>query len=505
MANVYDKLNEFYLKNPDAKFLYLKKDFERFLRKCAWKNEKEEILDLRFVLFSEMILSALEIDLDSIYDLLPEDYLEIFYKLAGVEGKKLDKKTVLKYIKYVEEFFMEKEADGFNEKIGEVEFLRMFFFDEGKFFVPEREQKESYRSFKRLSKISLDDTTELQDIRENCLKKIFKYFNDKVFENDFERAVNMFFYDGEIKENILEKIENNSEFRDYFLFDYRLIKNDETPLEFFYKIKKEELDEITLEFIEEFLNARFTLFCVKIEDDDIFLCRDLFRDREFYIPYSSEDFPEYKNTIFAAHIEAGSIVNPCFLKAIYAEKKDRETIIKEIERAKNLFAYQEKNITYTKFFKRHANTTLKIISAIKNMKGFYIIPEAFDIETISVSSNISDSYEEPITRLMNMGKEINLSKYSLKLLRKYYRNFLEKSKFKREKNESNSTLFACLKNFLRLNGKEDFLNHREMIIFNADIKKVSAMQEEIKNILKSEDFDPRYLTEEGFLNLIQRN
>lgn len=499
MSNVYDRLIEFYNSNSDAKFLFSMKDYERHLRKCAWKNEDESILNLRFEIFSKIILLAIDIDLDSIYDLLPEDYLEIFYQTADFENKKLDENLVLKYIKFVEELFLEREAKGFNGKISEIEFIKNFFYDESKFYLKKREKKASYKNLERLSKLSSKEIVVIQNLKKQWIEKIFEHYNNSVFENDINRASNMFFYDDNIQMDIDK---DNFEFKEYFLFDYHLISNDLTPLEDYHSEEKNNLNEISSEIIEEYLKSRFTVFFVVREDDDTFLCKDLFREREFYIPYTSEDFPEYKNMIFTAHIEEGSFANPYYIKGIFTDTKVRETIIKEIKRAKKLFSFQSSNPTFTNFFKRHANTSIKIIFKSKSLHNFFIIPEATDIKYISNDPRIFKIYKEPFSILTNMGKKINLSAYSLNLLQKYYHDFLINSNLSWESKTNNSTLFACLKNYLEINGDENFLSHNEIISFKADVKKISDMRKKINDVLKSEKFDPRYLSEEGFLNLI---
>ena len=499
MTNVYDRLNDFYLKNPDAKFYFQRKIFERHLRKCAWKGDDKSKLNLRFELLSRIVLFAIEIDLDSICDLVPEDYLEIFYELSDIENKNLDEKTVLKYIKFVKELFLEREPDGFEGNIEEIEFLRMFFYDEGKFHLLKRENKNSYKSCIRRDKTSYEEMRQIEFLKENWLVKIKEYFNNSVFEKDLKRALTMFI-------NGKKKYEKNEEsekkFRDYFLFNYRLIRTDETPLEFFYKMEKENLDDISTQIIEEYLNSKFTIFYVKREDGDSFLCRDFFREREFFIPYSSADFPEYKSIVFSANIEEGTIVAPAFLNAIFAEEGEMDKIVKEIKSAYKLYAYQEKNPTYAKFFARHNMAVRQIIAEVAVFHKTDVIPEAIDIENIKSDLNLTGDYEKPINKLINIAKKIELSEYSIKLLKKYYSDFLTKSKFTRWQNENDLALFAVLKNFSELNGAKNFYKIDEYFPPDLDIEKLQIMSTDIKNLLKSETFDPRYLTEEGFFNLV---
>lgn len=501
MANVYDKLSEFYLKNSDAKFLFSKKDFERHLRKCAWKKESEEILDLRLKLFSEIILSAIDIDADSIYDLLPEDYLKIFYDLADFENKILDEKLVFKYLKYVEELFLERETKGFNGKIEEIEFIRNFFYEEGKFNLPKNEIINGYTNLKRGVKLSKEEEFQILFLKKQWINKIWEYFMDEIFEADIKRASDMFVL-GKYEEEIYDDNNMvNEEFRDYFLFDYHLIKTDESPAYFFYTREKDNLDEFSLQIIENYLNAKFTIFQVKKENEDSFLCSDLFHDREFLFPFTDYEFPEYKTTLFYAHAEAGSIVLPFYFATVKADEDKIKNIIKEIKNAYKLYAYQEKNPTFTKFFERHNIAVRKILAEVANTNKINIIPEASDIESIKTNANILEDYERPLNKIANMGKDINLSEYAIKLLRKYYHDFLVKSTFTRGANENDSTLFACLKNFLELNAESD----KYIGVFNVDMGKANVTAEEIKSLLRSELYDPRYLTEEGFLNLIYHN
>lgn len=499
MTNVYDRLNEFYLKNPDAKFYFQKNIFERHLRKRAWLGDDEKNLNLCFELFSKIILSAIDIDLDSIYNLIPEDYLEIFYELSDIENKKLDEKTVLKYIALLKEIFLEREAEGFDGNIEEIELLRTFFYDEGKFRLPKKENKESYKSLIRRDKISFEEIRQIEFLKENWLEKIKDYFNNFIFEKDLKRALFMFI---DNKQQYESNKENEKKFRDYFLFNYHLIRTDETPLEFFYNKEKENLDDISTQIIEEYLNSKFTIFYVTKETDDTFLCKDFFRDREFFIPYSSEDFPEYKNTFFFANVEEGAIANPSYLNAVFAKEKEQNQMVKEIKLAYKLYAYQEKSPTYAKFFSRHNIAVRHIISEVTNFFKTDIIPEAVDIENIKLRTDIFEDYEEPINRLTDMAKMLNASEYAIKLKKKYYHDFLVKSKFTRWKNENELTLLAVLKNFIELNGADNFYAFEEIFSLNTEDEKFQIMAKDIKNLLKSEKFDPRYLTEEGFLNLI---
>ncbi|MBR3621943.1 MAG: hypothetical protein IKN43_01145 [Selenomonadaceae bacterium] len=496
MANVYDKIVEFYAENSDAKAFFDEKAIEKHIRNCAWKGDKEEDLLLRFNLFEKLLLSAMDMDADTIYELLPEDYLEIFYELAELEHKNLNEQLVKKYIAFLEDLYLEREEEGFDGKIDEIEFLKMFFYDEGKFSLMKREDKKSYKSLYRRGAVSDMEIEKRDRLKNNWLDLVLTYFRKNiVFKDDIKRACEMYYGD-----NLPTNKGKN--FRDYFIFDYHLIQTDETPLGHFYRKEKSKADKELCSITEDMLNSRFTCFYVKYVENDTFICRDMFREREFILPFSSADFPEYKNMIFYGHIEYGSVPEPTYLGWFSANERLQKRIAEEILSAYKLYRYSEPKANFTDFFSRHALATRKLLDAIVNSSRLNVIPKAEDIEIIKTNEDVLEDYEEPLKRLVKIAKHLHLGAYSIRQLEKFYHDFIIKSKYSRTINESRTTLLAVIYDFININlGREtDF--YEQLSFFDADAEKVTEMAKIIRDALKSEYFDPRYLTEEGFSRLV---
>ena len=492
MTNVYDRLKIFYDENPDAKALFAENTVEKHIRKCAWQGEKEEDLQLRFSLFEKIILYAVDIDLDTVLELLPEDYLEIFYELADIEKMELNESLVKKYITYIEELYIEREEEGFDGKIDEIEALRMFFYDEGKFTLMKPEKKSEYKSKYRRGEASFEEIEARDRIKNNLLNIIERYFETRAaFKEDIKRVRRMFYGDRPV-------LDKANDFRDYFLFDYHLIHTDETPICYFYREERERFDKEITSIMRELLNSRFTCFYVKYPKDDTFICADMFREREFILPFSTEDFPEYKNMVFYGHIEPGSVPEPTYIGWFSANERLQKRIEDEVIAAYKLYRYIDKKANFTDFFGRHALAVRQILGELTNSFRLNVVPEAADVEIIKIDEDILEDYEDAVKKLAHYAKQANFDIYTIGLLKKYYHDFLVKSKLPRAKNESRTTLLAVIKNFASINsGKEaQYGNY-------TDEKSVREMSESIKQTLKSEYFDPRYLTEEGFSNLIR--
>jgi hypothetical protein len=105
----------------------------------------------------------------------------------------------------------------------------------------------------------------VSDIVEDLMLKLGAFFQRKEFNDDFQRA--LFLFAGPL--NTLPDAEPGEfsmfwqEFWDYFLFDYRLLASDDTPLGHFAAAHRDALGDEERQIMDELLNARFTVFTVQ--------------------------------------------------------------------------------------------------------------------------------------------------------------------------------------------------------------------------------------------------
>jgi len=349
-------------------------------------------------------------------------------------------------------------------------------------------------------KQSKDIGSIINDATEGLMLKLGKYFHRKNFTEDFERA--LYFYIGPF-ERVPEDVEDEFwlGFWDYFLFDYHLLDSDLKPLEYFNISCVEKLSADEYRILQELLNSKFTAFYVnKILNSDSVECVNLFTDEIFNLPLLDFDYNALKKLLFFGHVFPKGLVMINYLTSIEISINLRRRIKDEVIRQKDIFTIQMPNATLEDFFNRHALVLRHTVRILVTLSKVNVI------STAQLDRDFPDIEDKRIANkaVINLLHELvvvyGFSLHDQNLLEKMWYEFCQLNIINVRKPAiwATSVLYAYAEiNHIDNITVKDLANHLDV-----STTSLYKHRKQLDNVLQLQAFDARYLSEEGFVNLL---
>ncbi len=505
MANVYGQVHEFYKDHSDAAHILPKDIVERYLRRKAWQGADDRELKGKWGILSVMLLYAMEIKVYDLSYLTLYDYQEIVYRVA--ENRKmvlLDEAHVCSLLDSIDDFYGYLKQIDFSDVREFLQEVRESFYEDGSFAMPERCQTgEFYRNLEHMEEVSQEDLDMLNDILDKLLRDISEYFHQPQFLMDLTRAVSLFggpdyeHPDDEASQDVFW-----FRFWDYFLFDYHLLQTDDTPLRYFYVQQKECLESAEVDIIRDLLRARFTVFYIEGMDEDYITCRDLFTEELIELPAMDAFLPDYRRVVLYGHIHARGVMLLDYITIVPASDRLRRRMKEEILRQFELFRYQEPEATRERFFFREAAAIRHTIQILSDFTQLKVVPVKSYPAPITRAEGLQERYAVAENRLKDAALKLGFSIHGIQLIVRFYEDFLTQSAISDTLKRRASTLTAVLMVFSRINGLDILGVRGGMDVLGADRSDVFRMVPEVEKATECIAFDPRYLTEEGFVQAL---
>ena len=507
MANVYGQVNRFYDGHMEAEHILPMDLVERYFRQNAWQGASDRKLKAWWSVLSETLRYIMEMKLYDLSSLTIYDYQEIVYRVA--EKRKdvaLDEKNIQKILDFYDNFYQYMANIDFMDLREYFQEARKSFYESGKFAMPERRQVGNfYSTLEHLEEITPEDMEELNAILARILRNVGEYFHQPKFFVDLARAVMLFGGPGHEQPDEEDAEAKESfwfSFWDYFMFDYHLLETDETPLQHFYASEKARLDPTDLDIIRDLLRAKFTVFYIEDMDGEYASCRDMFTDEVIELPAPDAFLPDYRRMVLYGHIHARGVMLLNYITTLPASSRLRKRMKDEILRQFELFKYQEPDATREMFFSRQAAAvrhTIRILSEFAQLK---VVPMKHYPAPIVRDKGLSVQYAAAEKRLEDAAAKVGFGHHGIRLLLKFYEDFLTCSSLSEDMKRRASVLTAVLLVFSGINGVNLMDIKGGMDVLGADREDVLGMAPEIETATRCISFDPRYLTEEGFVQIL---
>ncbi len=510
MQNVYGAIGLFYKEKPTGtSFLFSKDTIERFLRRNAWNGADDNELKRQWRVLSILLTLSAEWKLDSMDLISTGDYREMFRRFAEFHknpGKITLSEDLLYFFDTLKSFlkYHHINDDFLSERLNEA---YDSFFAAGIFLMPKPQEKDEFYSILEHKEIlQEEDITQLNKVLDGLLTVLGDYYHKERYFRDFTRAIIM--YGGkDFKPESPPKTNENEDylfgFWDYFLFDYHIMNSDLTPLENFYALEHNNLTYTETSIILDLLKARFTIFTITGVDDDVVNCKELFTGKQLELPVPDSYMTDYSKTLFLGHVHSGGVMLLNYVTTIPAGHKLRERIRREIIRLYEMFKYQMPDAELSDFFRREAAAVRQTILILTEYAQLNVLP--FRKYNAPVDRNaypVPEYYNDTVEKLKNMGQTIRMSSYSLSLLGGLYLDYCILSDDESEVKKSLDALNAVLYVFLIINGMTNRDARRCMSVFKGPWEYVKRLADSIYITLQCSVFDPRYLTEDAFVQML---
>ena len=495
--NVYRRIDVFYQRRKELNKIIRKQRMERYFRELAWQGKSDLLLRRIFGVVSSLLRYMLRQKLYFFSLLTRYDYVEIFYQYAAARPKlRLIEKNVETFFDCLEQFLMAIAPDD-AEAGNSLDEGRELFYEHGFFSIPERQEYDAFcDTLEHTEEIGEDELNHLNEILDSLIADMIRFFQQKELHSDFARAVVL--YAGPYIKP--EEADENwwMGFWDYFFFDYHRKTDDLSPAHYYLDHEKGRLSTEESYVLRDLTRAKLKIFCVNRLEDDFAICTDLLSEETFELPCPDAAFMEYKNMIFFGHIQRRGVMLLNYITGMSASKRlqrrIKDEIIKQFERFQ---AYQMPHATMEDFLLRHAAAVRHTVQILSGFAQLRVVPDA-DCPPVPRKTANAGLLEPEETRLTAIAQFLGFSSYSIFFAKRLYEDYVATVK----KRGTQAVLAAILILIEGVNGTEYIPLEKLLGAFNVGQDEALQAVNEVGIAVNCVALDPRYLTEEGYVQLL---
>ena len=495
--NVYRKIELFYQGKKESNMIVRKTRMERYFRELAWQGKTDALLRRIFGVVSTLLAFMVQRKLGAFYLLTRYDYVELFHIYASARPKlRLIEQNVELFFSYLNDFLQAMTPD--DEEVHTVlRESRALFYENGIFAIPERQNYDEFcDTLEHTEEIDEEALDHLNELLDGLVTDMIAFFQRDEHRQDFARAM-MLFSGPYIKP---EDADENwwMSFWDYFFFDYHRKEDDLSIVRYYLEAEKDRLSTEQQYVLRDLMRAKLTVFCVNYLDEDVAVCTNLFSGEEINLPCPDVGFVEYKNMVFFGHIQRRGVMLLNYISGLSASKRlqrrMKDEILKQFEQFR---AYQMPSATLEDFFVRHAAAVRHTIQILSGFAQLRVVPDI--IAAPPARGTISAALLEPEeTRLEETARSLHFSAYAIFFAKRLYEDYVAKIK----RRGTQAALAAILVLIEGVNGTEYAPAHKIFSAFGVEQEAAIEAMKKLGFAVNCVAFDPRYLTEEGFVQLL---
>lgn len=508
MKNVYDDVSRFYESEEQQEPIVQQDWVEGYLRQKAWQGLSDD--DLRqnwhyiraFADYLDVNGTYYEYDLGEFP--CHEYGLALQWMSKNGPAFRLNLKTVRSFFEVLQDFYRYLESRGLISGYEELERAaleipggkRLNLFPPS--LHPDREVSEDPKGGESEGSHPMEAVAMGRAI-ERLMARLGSYFQQREFTNDFHRALLLF--NGPI--NSIPAEENGHfwmRFWDYFLFDYHLIASDDTPLAHFQKKYKSKLSAEERTILQELLSARFCVFYVdQVVNHDWIDCVHLFTEERFRLPHPQLHHKNVKKMLFFGHVFSRENMMVNYMTTLEISPILRRRIKEEVTRQKALYNVQEPAGDWKDMLSRHALIVRHTIDLLSSMAKVIVTPfHQIDRNYPVIKKGLlSGAAFETLTMILERMPDYTYSLHDTRLAGRMWTDFSNLTELKVRKPE----LWAAsvIYTFSQINGIRLISADRLATDFGVSAGSIYSNRTKIMELLELQQYDPRYINEEGFL------
>lgn len=316
MENVFDLVNDFYSQDGEWNSVLRQSYVENFLRAKLWQGASEDEL---FDAWENITIFCIYLGNSGNFlgDMTKDDFIDcLSWCTRNVSGFELTISKAEAFLHTISDLYTHlkrkriitsDKAPSEAEKILFADNQLHILDSEGN-LLPGYEQYGICLTPDLPAKIFLNIGERIDAL----MQYMYTFFSDKKYHSDLERANFIYSYikillggDSQSEEIIKEEISKN--FWNYFFFEYRMIANDKTPIQYFYDVFSEtdfrQRDAVNRDILYELLQAEFVFFTVKDKTDEgLYSCINIFTKEDYLLLLPLDESLDIKNMVFTAHI-----------------------------------------------------------------------------------------------------------------------------------------------------------------------------------------------------------
>ena len=495
--NVYRRIEILYQRRKELNKIVRKQRVERYFRELAWQGKSDLLLQRLFGIISSMLKYMLRRKLFYFSLLTRYDYVEIFHLYASTRPKlRLIEKNVSLFFDCLEQFLKAIVPNDAETAVSLSEGHELFY-EVGYFAIPEPQEYDAFcDALEHTDEIDDDTLNHLNEILDSLIANMIRFFQQKELHADFARAVAL--YAGPYIKP--EEADENwwMGFWDYFFFDYHRKADDLSPAHYYLIAGKGRLSAEARYVLRDLTRAKLKIFCVNRLEDDFAVCTDLLSGETFELPCPDAAFMEYKNMIFFGHIQRRGVMLLNYITGLSASKRlqrrIRDEIVKQYERFE---AYQMPGATMEAFLLRHAAAVRHTVQILSGFAQLRVVPDT-DNPPVPRATPDAELLEPEKTHLLATAHSIGFSVYSILFAQRLYEDYVATT----GKRGTQAMLAAVLILMEGINGTEFVPLEKLLTAFQVEQNDALQAVNELGLAVNCAALDPRYLTEEGYVQLL---
>lgn len=506
--NVYVAIEEFYTDKPDVENFFKREYVERYMRRLAWQGHKDRELQKIWTVVSTLLDYAAYERIDSFATITVDDYkvvINFCKELMTSQGSSLKETEIIAIIRDFYVFGKHYTAYDYGRCIELLADINSRLQQDEEFLaIKNFNDDEFYNSLSQMEELTPKAVLQLNVVLNDILKRVDKYYRKPAFKQDIDKALSMYIGEAQDVNPVNIDAEFWANFWEYFLFDYHLMENDQTPLKNFLSKKYHSLNSSERDIIKDLLSAKATVFSIVDTDGEYVVCQNLFTDElmELPIPETFADDIDLYNIILFGHIHESGVMLLNYIKALPASENLRQCIKSEILRQYALYRYQQPQATLDDFLARNAGAVRHVLRLMTSRPRLGIVPIRKFAQPITIDENICGRYRAMLRELVGDDKKGFCSVYEWRLIEKMLLDYITLTKAELDEDEMVVLLTVVEVEFLNINGV-DMSNFKDIEdICGVPEKFVKAYQKNLRQVLNLVCYDPRYLSEEGFIRAL---
>ncbi|SFT43797.1 hypothetical protein SAMN02910356_00643 [Selenomonas sp. GACV-9] len=505
MSNVYVLVEHFYESDFNYDMILPQNVIEKYLRRKAWQGAGDEELKQIWEIVSLMVSYVEQLHLYSLGSLTINDLHEVIYRYAQDDKEcLLDELSVMKLVAHIEDFLI------FWSKNGSKEDWRSFMDDVKKSFYvqnhfvmpPRRMQDEFYSSLEHQEEVSDEDMQQLNQMMDALLHRMDDFFQQPAYRPDMDRAMLMFVGpDGDTYHRLPEEEMQSFwiGFWDFFLFDYHMLETDETAIRFYYRLEKERLSAAECDILLDLMQAKFGIYSIDYYDVDFVSCHNLLTDEPIELPMPAMMDGVVDGCLLYGHVHSKGVMMLNYVTILPASRKLQRRMRQEIFKQYELFKCQQPEAPLEAFLLREAAAVRHTMNILAHFAQLNVVPNHVVKPQEFVGDVIWQLSEEDRRALVRFSLKFGLSKFSAQLICKLFADYIAALGEDYENVDKSVLVTAVFLKFAEINGSDVAAIPEIVKFLGTSSDDVFACMDDMRIRLDTFRFDPRYLTEEGFI------
>lgn len=501
MKNVYEQVQQYYDEYELDDSAVAQSWIEGFLRQKAWSGADEDTLLSYWNELALLLLYMMDRDVEQIELIEYDEYHQMVYYLHDMtEDFPLTLVRIRSFFSVVQAFYRYLLQKNLIKNTAPLEAAVHFITEGNQLQLLDRsyfDETEVVEESTNLS--SADFIQEVTSTIESLMEKLGSFFHRKEFMKDFERA--LFLYTGPF-ETVPTKEADDFwlGFWDYFLFDYHLLENDYVPLAYFSQIHQQELGKEEIHLLEELMKTQYTVFYIqRILDDNFVECVNLLTDEVFRLPQPDFDYKKVKRLLFFGHVFTGEMTLVNYVTSLEVSPNLRQRIKQEVALQKQIFEIKQPDAKWSDFLARHALNIKYTVDILVSLCKVHVTPfEKLNVvKAEPAEAEVASGVTEAIK---NIFQQHDYSSYDIKLGCQLWSDYAELQKPKLR----NPMLWAAavFLVYSQVNGQQETSAHALANELDLSTQSLYVTRAKLESALTLEPFDPRYLSEEGFIFML---